>query len=124
MQLWRNIRLEVLRGETSKREILRREGIHFETLKKILEHSEPPAYRMAKTRPKPNIGPYLEQIEQIIEDDKQYPKKQCDTAKRIYHRIKAMGYPGKYTQVKQAVREIRRVKREVFMPLIHRACEA
>ena len=124
MQLWRDIRLEVLRGETSKREILRREGIHFETLKKILEHSEPPGYRMNKARRKPKIGPYLEQIEQIIEQDKQYPKKQRHTAKRIYRRIKEMGYQGKYTQVKEAVREIKRVKREVFMPLIHRAGEA
>ena len=124
MEWWRNIRLEVLRGETSKREILRREGIHFETLKKILEHSEPPGYRMDKARPKPKIGPYLEQIEQIIEEDKQYPKKQRHTAKRIYHRIKEVGYQGKYTQVKEAVREIKRVKREVFMPLIHRPGEA
>ena len=124
MKLWRTIRLEVLRGETSKREILRREGIHFETLKKILEHSEPPGYRMDKARPKPKIGPYLEQIEQIIEEDKQYPKKQRHTAKRIFQRIKEMGYEGKYTQVKEAVREIKRVKREVFMPLIHRPGEA
>jgi hypothetical protein len=35
-----------------------------------------------------------------------------------------MGYQGKYTQVKEAVREIKRVKREVFMPLIHRPGEA
>jgi transposase len=124
MEWWRNIRLEVLRGETSKREILRREGIHFETLKKIMDHSEPPGYRMDKARPKPKIGPYLEQIEQIIEEDKQYPKKQRHTAKRIFQRIKEMGYQGKYTQVKEAVREIKRVKREVFMPLIHRPGEA
>ena len=124
MKWWTDIRLEVLRGETSKREILRREGIHFETLQKIIEHSEPPGYRMDKARPKPKIGPYLEQIEQIIEEDKQYPKKQRHTAKRMYQRIKEMGYQGKYTQVKEAVREIKRVKREVFMPLIHRPGEA
>ena len=124
MEWWRNIRLEVLRGETSKRAILRREGIHFETLKKILEHPEPPGYRTNITRAKPKIGPYLEQIEQIIEEDKHSPKKQRHTAKRIYHRIKEMGYQGKYTQVKEAVREINRVKREVFMPLIHRPGEA
>ena len=124
MKWWTDIRLEVLRGETSKREILRREGIHFETLKKILAYSEPPGYRREQARPKPKIGPYLEQIAQIIEEDKQFPKKQRHTAKRIYHRIKQMGYQGKYTQVKEAVREIKRVKREVFMPLVHRPGEA
>ena len=35
-----------------------------------------------------------------------------------------MGYEGKYTQVKEAVRELMRVKQEVFMPLIHRSGEA
>jgi len=35
-----------------------------------------------------------------------------------------MGYTGGYTQVKEAVREIKRLKREVFMPLIHRPGEA
>jgi len=35
-----------------------------------------------------------------------------------------MGYGGKYTQVKDAVRELLQVKQEVFMPLIHRPREA
>ena len=46
MKKWKEIRFAVLRGEKSKREILRREGIHWETLKKILEHPEPPGYRL------------------------------------------------------------------------------
>jgi transposase len=124
MEWWTKIRLEVLRGERSKREVLRREGIHWETLKKILRHSEPPGYRMKRVRPRPKIGPYLERIAQIIEQDKALPKKQRHTAKRIYERIQEMGYEGRYTQVKEAVREVKRVKREVFMPLIHRPGEA
>ena len=124
MDWWTNIRLEVLRGETSKREILRREGIHWETLKKILAYSERPGYRTENPRPKPKIGPFLEQIAQIIEDDKHLPKMQRHTAKRIYERIKEMGYPGKYTQVKEAVREMKRLNKEVFMPLDHQAGEA
>ena len=114
---WTKIRLEVLRGERSKRETLRREGSHWETLKKILEHSEPPGYFLREARPKPKIGPYLERIAQIIEEDKRLPKKQRHTAKRIYERIREEGYEGKYTQVKEAVREIRRLKQEVYMPL-------
>lgn len=70
---------------------------------------------------KPKIGPYQERIAQIIEEDKGYRKKQRRTAKRIYNRIKEMGYQGGYTQVKVAVREIKRIKWEVFMALIHRA---
>ena len=41
MDWWTKIRLEVSREESSKREILRREGISWETLKKILAHPEP-----------------------------------------------------------------------------------
>ncbi len=124
MEFWTKIRLDVLREEVSKREILRREGIHWETLKKILNHSEPPGYRIKTARPKPKIGPYLEQISEIIEQDKHFPKKQRHTAKRICERIEEMGYTGKYTQVKEAVREIKRCKKEVYMPLIHRPGEA
>src|SRR5271157_1806696 len=124
MDWWTKIRLEVSREESSKREILRREGIHWETLKKILKHPEPPGYRLKEPRPKPKIGSYLERIAQIIEEDKALPKKQRHTAKRIYERIREMGYEGKYTQVKEAVRELMRIKQEVFMPLIHRPGEA
>jgi len=124
MHWWTKIRLEVLRGESSKREILRREQIHWETLKKILQHPEPPGYRINTPRAKPKIGPFLERIAQIIDSDKSFPKKQRHTAKRIYERLQEEGYRGKYTQVKEAVRELRRIKREVFMPLIHRPGEA
>ena len=36
-------------------------------LKKVLEHPEPPGYRLKQSRPKPKIGPYLEVIGEIIE---------------------------------------------------------
>jgi len=124
MDWWTKIRLEVSREESSKREVLRREGIGWDTLKKILRHPEPPGYRLKEPRPKPRIGPYLERIAQIIEEDKSFPKKQRHTAKRIYDRLREMGYGGKYTQVKEAVRELLRVKQEVFMPLVHRPGEA
>ena len=124
MEWWTKIRLEVLRGESSKREILRREGVHWKTLTKILKHPEPPGYRMKRSRPKPKIGAYLEQIAQIIESDKSLPKKQRHTAKRIYERIGESGYQGGYTQVREAVRDIKRRKKEVFMPLVHNPGEA
>jgi hypothetical protein len=114
MEWWTRLRLEVLRSE----------GIGWETLKKILAHPEPPGYRLKEPRPKPKIGAYLERIAQIIEEDKALPKKQRHTAKRIYERIREMGYGGKYTQVKDAVRDLLRVKQEGFMPLIHRVGEA
>jgi transposase len=124
MDWWTKVRLEVLRGEKKKREVLRSEGIGWDTLRKILAHPEPPGYRLKNPRPKPKMGPYVERIAQIIEEDKTLPRKQRHTAKRIYERLREMGYGGRYTQVKEAVREFVRVKQEVFMPLVHRVGEA
>jgi len=124
MKRWAEIRYSVLREEKSKREVLRETGMHWTTLEKILQHTEPPGYRLSKERPKPKIGPFLDRIADILESDKQVPKKQRHTAKRLYERIKEEGYRGGYTQVKEAVSRIKRHSREVFMPLIHRPGEA
>ena len=124
MEWWTEIRRKVLAEGVSKRAVQREHGIHWETLQKVLTHSSPPGYRMKKERPKPKIGPYLDRIRQIIEQDKAAPKKQRHTAKRIFERICSEGYKGGYTQVKEAVRTIRRTTREVFVPLAHRPGEA
>jgi transposase len=123
MDWWTKIRLEVLREESPKREVLRREGIGWDTLKKILANPSPPGYQLSQPRPRPKVGPFLEQITQIIQSDKAYPQKQRHTAKRIYERIKEMGYEGGYTQIKEAVREFKNLNQEVFMPLSHRPGE-
>ena len=91
---------------------------------KFLSHPEPPGYRLSQPCAKRKTGPYVERIKQIIKDDKKIPKKQRHTAKWIFERLQEEGYTGGYTQVKEAVRELRRIKREVFMPLIHRPGEA
>ena len=124
MKQWTDIRVKVLRDGVSKREILRQTGMHWKTLEKMLQNDEPPGYRMKNPRGKPKSGPFLERIREIIESDKQLPKKQRHTAKRIYERIKQEGYQGQYTIVREAVREIKRLNREVFMPLVHRPGEA
>ncbi len=124
MQMWTEIRRRVLVEGVSKRQIQQETGLHFNTLVKILTFSEPPGYRLKGSRPQPKLGPYLDRISQIIRDDKQFPRKQRHTAKRIYDCLRAEGYTGGETQVKKAVREIKRKNQEVFMPLIHRPGEA
>ena len=124
MQQWTDIRRRVLVDGVSKRQILRETGMHWTTLEKILRHSDPPGYRADSPRPKPKLGPYLERIAQILQDDKQAPRKQRHTAKRIYQRLCDEGYRGGYTVVKEAVRDLRLKGREVFVPLVHRPGEA
>ncbi len=124
MDMWTRIRRRVKVEGVSKRQVMREEGIHWRTLEKILGHSEPPGYRLCSPRGKPRIGPYIDRIREIITADGKVTKKQKHTAKRIYERIRDEGYEGGYTQVKEAVREIKRRKREVFVPLAHRPGEA
>lgn len=124
MQMWTAIRRRVLVEGVSKRQILRETGMHWSTLEKILTFSEPPGYRLKRSRSQPKIGSYLDRIRQIIRDDQQFPRKQRHTARRIFECLRAEGYTGGETQVKKAVREIKRKNREVFVPLVHRPGEA
>lgn len=120
MQWWESIRHRVLRQGVSKRQVMQETGIHWTTLQKILEHPEPPGYQQSKPRPKPKLGPYIPRIQEILQQDRAVPRKQRHTARRICDRLKAEGYRGGYTQVKQAVRELRRHSQEVYIPLEHR----
>ena len=124
MEKWVEIRRDVLVGGKSKRQAQRETGLAWKTLDKVLANSSPPGYRRTKPYEKPKIGPYFDRIAQIIEADRDVPRKQRHTAKRIYERIREEGYRGRYTQVKAAVRAIKRTKQEVFFPLIHRPGEA
>jgi transposase len=124
MEQWFEIRRRVLREGVSKRQILRETGMHWETLKKILEHPNPPGYRRSQSIKKPKIDPYLDRIAEILETDKQVHHKQRHTAKRIWERLQEEGFTGGYTIVKDAVRELKRTSKEVYMPLTHPPGEA
>jgi transposase len=123
MEKWCEIRQRVLRDGESIRQIQRETGLHFETVKKILTHPSPPAFQ-TPGRAKPKLGPYLDQIAAIIEADQELPRKQRHTAKRIFERLRESGYKGGYTQVTDAVRELKRRGGEVFVPLVHAPGEA
>ncbi len=123
MERWNKIRMQVERQGVSIREIQRETGLHFKTIKKILAHPAPLPFDCPE-RPKPKIGRYLERISSILDADKDVPKKQRHTAKRIFERIQEEGYTGGYTAVKDVVRDLKRTSQEVFVPLMHRPGEA
>jgi transposase len=124
MEQWSEIRRRVLVEGVSRRQVLRETGMHWLTLKKILEHSKPPGYRQEKLRPRKKLGEYVGRIEQILKEDQATPRKQRHTAKRIWERLQEEGFSGGYTVVKEAVRELRQRRQEVFVPLVHRPGEA
>jgi transposase len=124
MEQWTRVRRKVLIEECSKRSVMKEEGLHWETLQKMLSHSRPPGYRRVKKRER-KIDPFAEWIQGVLDADREVPRKQRHTAKRIFVRLRAeRGYEGGYTAVKELVAELKAVKREVFVPLIHRPGEA
>src|SRR3954466_6709553 len=114
------IRRRVLADGLSGRAACREYEIHWKTLKKILENSEPPGYRRTKPKRPSILDPLLPVVHQILEDDRKAPKKQRHTAQRIFDRLRAEhSYQGGLTTVKDAVRAWRLRTAEVFVPLNH-----
>lgn len=124
MKQWARVRRKVLVDGQSKRSVMSEEGLHWETLQKMLAHPEPPGYQ-GRSSPGRKIDPHRRWISDLIEADRQVPRKQRHTAIRIFDRLKAeRGYEGGYTAVKEVVAELKATKREVFMPLSQRPGEA
>ncbi len=87
MEKWISIRRRVLGEEISKRQACREYGVGWRTLTKILTHEEPPDYQLKRPRRKPKLERFLPIIHGILEADRQAPKKQRHTAKRIFDRL-------------------------------------
>lgn len=125
MELWKEVRHRVLAKKLSQRAACKEYALGWHTLKKILAHDEPPGYRQSQPRAKRKLAPFVPIIQQILIDDRQAPKKQRHTAKRIFERLRdEHGYQGGQTVVKDAVRAWKQSHREVFLPLSHPPGEA
>src|SRR3982074_559948 len=117
MENWAEIRRRVLVDGQSKRSVCREFDIHWDTLKKILDHPEPPGYRRTAPRPRPTLAPFLPVVRQVLEDDKKAPKKQRHTARRVFERLRdEHGYTGGLTVVKKAVAAWRPRSAAGFVP--------
>jgi len=120
VDLYRRVRLACHHENLSIREAARRFGIARETVKKILEHSEPPGYRRRQPPKRPKLDPFTAVIDRILEEDRTVHRKQRHTVKRIFERLcDEHGFTGGYTIVKDYVRERRHGQREMFVPLSH-----
>ena len=124
MDQWIELRRKIHNQQISLRQLERETGIHRQTLRKIRDHSVPPGYQRTQSLSKTKIGPYLDRIKAIIKSDKEVPRKQRHTAKKILEILQSKGFTGSYTIVKDAVRQIKKTSKEVFMPLSQRPGEA
>ena len=120
VEIYGRVRRAVHVEGMSIREAARMFGLHRDTVRKMLRYSVPPGYRRDRPPSRPKLDPYKGVIDQILEGDQAHPKKQRHTAKRIYQRLRdEHGFPGKYTIVKDYVRERSLRTREMFVPLSH-----
>ena len=106
VEKWVEIRRRVLNKEISKRQACRDYKVPWRTLERILEYVEPPGYQLKQPRSKRKLDPFLPIIHEILEQDRQAPRKQRHTAQRIFDRLVAEHeYDGGITIVKEAVRD-------------------
>ena len=84
---YRRVRIDYERNGLSQRELSRKYGLHRDTIRKMLEFSIPPGYQRKNPPHKPKLAPFIGVIDVILESDKDKPRKQRHTAKRIFERI-------------------------------------
>jgi transposase len=78
---WTRLRRQVLTGAMSQREVAREHGIARSTVRKMVQTSAPPAYRMEDPLRRPKLGPWLELVDGIVKEDAGKPAKQQRTAR-------------------------------------------
>ena len=76
-------------------------GRHRDTVRKMLAYSVPPGYRRQDPPRRPKLAPCTGVIDAILEADRQVPRKQRHTAKRVFERLRdEHGFDGQYTIAK------------------------
>ena len=106
VELYARVRRACMVEGMSVREASRVFGLHRDTVRKMLAYSAPPGYRRQDPPRRPKLEPFTGVIDAILEADRQVPRKQRHTAKRIFERLRdEHGFTGQYTIVKDYVSE-------------------
>ncbi len=86
------------------------------TVRKAIASAEPETYTPTEPRKAPMLGPYMTQIDKLLEENERLPRKQRRTGRQIF---KAKGYTGSASGVRGYIADKRREtkKRKVYMPL-------
>jgi transposase len=104
----------------SIRQIEREFGHSYWTVRKALDASAPEPYQLRKSKNAPVLGPYKAQIEQLLAENGQLPRKQRYTSKKIYQAIRRAGYQGAESTVRYHVAQKRKGMRRpaIYLPLV------
>jgi transposase len=118
------IRHKVLSECQSIRRIAREMGLSRLTVRKYVEHSEPPARRY-RPRARPvweRVQPHLEEL--LAQWEPRTTAKRRLTGVRLHRALREAGYQVGLTMIHEYLRERRRQRAEVYVPLVHHPGEA
>ena len=125
VETFEQIRRDKDREDLSIRGLAKRHGVHRRVVRQALVAPEPPVKRAPVSRPAPKLGPYRELIDSWLEDDRDAPRKQRHTARRIWERLQEEHAAD---VAERTVREyVHRARREcgegvqAFVPQLHQA---
>ena len=122
MEQFEQIRRDHAREGLSIRELAKRHGVHRRAVRQALESAIPPPKRAPEVRPAPKLGPYRPVIDAWLVGDRDAPRKQRHTARRIWQRL--LAEHGAEVSERQVCRYVHDKRRElgdvgeVFVPLI------
>jgi transposase len=123
METFEQIRRDRDREGLSIRALSARHGVHRRAVRLALASLLPPPKRSPSSRPAPKLGPYRAVIDGWLEADRDAPRKQRHTARRVWQRLVAEhGAQVSERQVSRYVRQRRRELGEVgeaFVPQCH-----
>ena len=122
VEQFEQIRRDHTREGLSIRELARRHGVHRRAVRQALESAIPPAKRAPESRAAPKLGTYRAVIDEILKADRDAPRKQRHTARRVWQRL--VVEHGAEVSERQVCRYVHDKRRElgdggeVFVPLI------
>lgn len=107
------IRRMVLVEGQSIREVARQTGRSRNTITKMLENSDVPAYTLTEGKEAPVLGPFKELVDRWVAEDEKKPKKKRRTARRMYDLLREApyGYSGAESTLRRYVGQARRKAR-------------
>lgn len=124
VEQFEQIRRDREREGLSIRELARRHGVHRRVVRQALASPWPPPRKRPEGRPAPKLGAYRPLIDEWLRADREAPRKQRHTARRVWERLR--DEHGAEVSERQVRRYVRRRRREigepvdeVFVPQLH-----
>jgi transposase len=124
VELFEQIRRDREREGLLIRALAERHGVHRRAVRQALASALPPPRKPPERRPAPKLGPYRPLIDEWLRADREAPRKQRHTARRVWERLR--DEHGVEVSERQVCRYVRTRRRElgepvdeVFVPQVH-----